>query len=63
MEEKFKKFLLKTLLKNTPFDMKVLALKQVEKISKIDGKNLLENPLKILCKTAQNSPILYTPKN
>jgi len=29
----------KTLLKNSPFDMEVLALKQVEKTSEINGKN------------------------
>ena len=29
----------KTLLKNSPFDMEVFALIQVEKISEIDGKS------------------------
>ena len=29
----------KALLKISPFDMKILALKHVEKTSKIDGKN------------------------
>jgi len=37
--EKLKKSLLKILLKNSPFDMEIFALKQVEKTSKRDGKN------------------------
>ena len=41
----------KTLLKNSPFDMEVLALKQVEKTSEINGKNQRENSLNI-----ENSP-------
>jgi len=36
-----KKSLLKSLLKNSPFDMEVLALKQVEKNPKRDEKNWL----------------------
>ena len=39
VEEKLKKSLLKITLENSPFDMEVLALKQVKKTSKIDGKN------------------------
>ena len=39
--KKIKKSLLKTLLKNSPFDMNVLALKQVEKTSTIGRKNWL----------------------
>ena len=38
-DEKLKESLLKTLLKNSPFDMKVLSLKQVEETSTIDRKN------------------------
>ena len=38
--EKLKKSLLKNTLKNSPIDMKVLALKQVEKNPKRDGKKL-----------------------
>jgi len=43
---------------NYPFDMEVLALKQVEKISTSDGKNWLSKSPKILFKTTQNSPNL-----
>ena len=39
VEEKLKKSLLKILLKISPFDMEVFALKQVEKTSEIDEKN------------------------
>ena len=41
VEKKLKKSLLKTLLINSPFDMKVLAQKHVEKNPKRDGKNCL----------------------
>ena len=34
-----KNLFFKTLLKNSPFDIEVLALKQVEKTSTIDRKN------------------------
>ena len=44
MVKKLKKSLLKTTLKNSPFDIEELALKQVEKTSTRDGKNQLENP-------------------
>jgi len=39
VEEKFKKSLFKITLEDSPFDMKVLAQKQVEKTSTIDRKN------------------------
>ena len=39
--KKLKESLLKTLLKNSSFDMEVLALKQVEKTSTINRKNWL----------------------
>jgi len=39
VEEKVKKSLLKITLKNSPFDIEELALKQVEKTSTRDGKN------------------------
>ena len=55
---KLNKSLLKNTLENSPFDMKVLALKQVEKNTKRDGKNWLWNPLEILYKTGQGNPIL-----
>ena len=42
--------------------MEVFALKQVEKTSEIDGKNKLENPLKILFKTAKTAPLYRLPK-
>ena len=45
-------------LENSPLDMEILALKQVEKTSKRDGKNWLWNPLKILSKNGQGNPIL-----
>jgi len=38
--EKLKKYLLKTLFKNSPFDIEVLAQKHVEKNPKRDGKKL-----------------------
>ena len=34
-----KNYFYKTFLINSPFDLKILALKQVEKTSEIDGKN------------------------
>ena len=40
VEEKLKKSLLKNTLENSPFDMEVFALKQVEKSSTRDEKNL-----------------------
>ena len=43
-----KNLFFKTLLKNSPFDLKILALKHVEKTTEIGRKNYLENPLKIL---------------
>ena len=43
--------------------MKVLALRQVEINTKRCRKNLLENPLEILLKTTQNSPIKIGSKN
>jgi len=41
VEQKLKKSLLKNTLENSPFNMEVLALEQVEKTSKRDGKNWL----------------------
>jgi len=42
--------------------MEVLVLKQVEKTSTRDGKNWLENPLKILIKQAKGAPFYRLPK-
>jgi len=39
--QKHKKSLLKNTFENSPFDMKVLAQKQMEKNPKRDGKNWL----------------------
>ena len=53
MEEKIKKTLLKTTLENSPFDMEVFALKQLEKNTKRGRKNWHKNYPKILYKTSQ----------